>query len=108
MDCGRMKGNLEAILLSVTGENGRLYGQEIVRQVQRRTQGKLVLGAGSLYPHLHRLEQRGCIHTETVQSPYRKGTVIPYTITDVGREDLAEQRRLARAFIHSLQELLRL
>ena len=108
VDRGRMKGNLEPILLSVIEEHGRLYVQEIVRVVSERTQGGLVLQAGSLYPPLHRLEQRGCAHTETVKSPHGKGAVTYYTLTDVGRETLAEQRRLARAFIHGLQELLHL
>lgn len=108
VDRGRMKGNLEAILLSVTGEHGRVYGQEIVRVVGERTQGGLVLQAGSLYPSLRRLKQRGCVCIETVTSRRNHGHVTYYTITDVGREKLAEQRRLARAFIHGLQKLPRL
>ena len=94
--------------MSVIDEHERLYGQEIVRVVQERTQGGLVLQAGSLYPSLRRLEQRGCVYTETMTSPRNHGHVTYYTITDVGREDLAEQRKLARAFIRGLQKLLRL
>lgn len=38
---------MKVILLPVINERGRLYGQEIVREVQRRTQEKLVLHAAS-------------------------------------------------------------
>ena len=108
VDRGRMKGNLEAILLSVIDEHGRLYAQEIVRVVSERTQGGLVLQPASLYPPLHRLKQRGCVSTETVTFLRGQSNVTHYTLTDVGREALAEQRSLTRAFIHGLQELLHL
>ncbi len=108
MDRTRMKGNLEVILLTVIADEGPLYGLEIVREVQSRTQGALVLAAGSLYPPLHRLEKRGWIRSETRRSPHGSGTVTYYTVTEAGRDALAEQRELTKTFIQTLQELLRL
>lgn len=103
-----MKGNLETILLAVIDGKGRVYGQEIVREVQTRSGGALLLGPGSLYPPLRRLEQRGWIHGERQFSPTGNGEVTYYTLTESGRAGLTKQRELTRAFIRDLEKLTRL
>ena len=51
-----LKGTLKTIVLKLLEENGRMYGYEITREVERLTEGKIQLSWGALYPALHKLE----------------------------------------------------
>lgn len=103
-----MKGNLPALLLTVIADEGPLYGLEIVREVETRTHGELVLTAGGLYPALRRLENKGWVRVETRRPPQGGGPVSYYTITEAGRDALASEREETRAFWQKLMEALRL
>lgn len=98
------------ILLSVTNEVA--HGYHIKRMVEERTNGAVLLGAGTLYSALQRMSNDGLI-TET-DPPQDAGELEPgsrwrfYTITPQGRGVLkAEIARLeadleaARAVVRS-------
>jgi PadR family transcriptional regulator, regulatory protein PadR len=63
------KGFMETVLLSVIACHGPVYGYDIVRIVRESSQGFFALNAGSLYPSLARLMQRGWTDVKLAASP---------------------------------------
>ena len=59
-----LKGTLQTILLQLLADEGRMYGYEITQRVKERTEGKIALTEGALYPSLHKLEAEGLLRTE--------------------------------------------
>jgi PadR family transcriptional regulator PadR len=59
-----LKGTLKTIILHLLDEKGRMYGYEITQEVKRRTNDKLKLTEGALYPSLHKLEADGLIKSQ--------------------------------------------
>ncbi len=52
----------DAIILKLLSEN-QMYGYEIIKKVDERTQGAFQWKEGTLYPCLHRLEAEGLIES---------------------------------------------
>ena len=71
------------ILLSLKQE---LHGYAIMQSVKELTQGRIILGAGTVYSSLGKLESDGLI--EGVREEGRRKI---YTITPIGREILHEE-----------------
>jgi PadR family transcriptional regulator PadR len=80
-----LKGVLDMCLLSVISEEPS-YGYEMARKLEDR--GLPLVGEGSIYPLLSRLQRRGLIESYTVESkggPPRKY----YRIAEEGRNVLS-------------------
>lgn len=84
------KGSLEMILLCLIAKK-ETYGYEIIANLNDRCAS--VLGyakEGTVYPILYRLEEAGLIQGRIVPSAANGGSKKYYTLTDNGRENLAE------------------
>ena len=55
-----LKGNTETLLLSLL-RNQPMYGYQIIKELEKRSQGYFRFKEGTLYPALHRLEAAGLI-----------------------------------------------
>ena len=55
-----MKGNIDSLLLSLIGQQP-MYGYQILKELERKSQGYFRFKEGTLYPALHRLEKTGLI-----------------------------------------------
>lgn len=86
-----LDGHVDTLLLAVL-EAGPSYGYEIVRELNNRAEGLLKLGEGTVYPVLHRMEDRGLI-----ASQWREGRAGRprkyYKLTPAGRKAMVENRR---------------
>src|SRR6201997_1295208 len=80
------KGALEMAALASLW-NGRLYGLEIIRSLESRSQ--LVLAEGTIYPILNRLKAEGMLTSEWVEAEAGHPRKY-YTLTASGRERLRE------------------
>ena len=79
------------ILLAVRKPN---HGYGITQEVEQLTNGRVILGAGTLYGAIQTLVKKGwiAIYSEDLDSRRKK----EYLITEVGKEVFAEEtRRLA-------------
>ena len=83
------------ILLAVRTPN---HGYGIIQEVERLTNGRVTLGAGTLYGAIQTLEKKGWIRIYSVDTQSRKKK--EYVITAEGREAFEEERT-------RLEELLR-
>lgn len=87
-----------AVEILLTLSKGRQHGYAIKLDIEERAGGDYVLGSGSLYQALRRLERRGLLAVDTAAPPSgdaRRGKV--YCIEDAGRAALeAELARMRR------------
>jgi PadR family transcriptional regulator, regulatory protein PadR len=85
-----LDGNMDTLLLAVLSE-GPSYGYQMVQDLNAKAPGVLKTGEGTIYPVLHRLEER-----ELIQSSWRAGETGRqrryYRITPRGKKALSENR----------------
>jgi DNA-binding PadR family transcriptional regulator len=104
MDTNQLKGNLELILLSVL-ESSEMYGLEITKEVQERTNGYFTFSIGSLYPALHRLERAGFVEGEFRPAPRGGSPVKYYRLSETGRTELNARKRDFETFATAVKSL---
>jgi transcriptional regulator len=86
-----LKGTTETFILAVVAETP-CHGYQLVKQLQRQSEGILQLGEGTLYPRLYKLEAKGWITgTWDTGSTGRRRRV--YRITTCGRRQLAQRAK---------------
>ena len=60
MDKSLLSGSMAMLLLQLLSEKDR-YGYEMIEALRQRSQNVFELKAGTLYPLLHSLEDKGCL-----------------------------------------------
>ena len=84
-----LKGLIDPIILS-TIDRLPMYGYQIVKELERRTEGYLKLKGGTIYPSLLRLEKDGLVSSRWMQVTRNRGRRY-YEITEKGRQFLASR-----------------
>ncbi|HLU31146.1 MAG TPA: PadR family transcriptional regulator [Acidimicrobiia bacterium] len=85
-------------------EKGESYGYAILKRVRELSDGELEWTDGMLYPLLHRLHRLGYVTTEWRTPPEGRRRKY-YSITDDGREALAEHKRQWAAVTRALRDI---
>jgi PadR family transcriptional regulator PadR len=98
-------GTLELIVLQLL-QAEPTNGYDLTLRIQAVTNDVLSVNAGSLYPALYRLEQRGLLRASWVDSETGRRTKL-YSVTRAGRAHLAEQRERWQRFTGALTAILR-
>ncbi|HEV2419213.1 MAG TPA: PadR family transcriptional regulator [Terriglobia bacterium] len=81
-----LKGTLDMLILKITAL-GPMHGYGIAQRIQQISRDFFQLQQGSLYPALHRLEDRGWLKAEwKTTETGREGKF--YSLTRVGRKQL--------------------
>jgi transcriptional regulator len=100
-----LQGTLDLLVLK-TLSWGPAHGFSVARSIQELTDDVLQVGEGSLYPALHRLEERGWVDSEWRRSENNRKAKF-YTLTAAGRAQLraetATWSRLTGAIAKVLQ-----
>ncbi len=99
-----MKGTVVPIMLKLLAEK-EMYGYEIIKVVNERTNDALAWKEGTIYPWLHRLEQDGLIAGtwhDSAEGRKRKY----YAITRKGQAELAHKVEEWRALASAVSVLL--
>ncbi|MCU1333220.1 MAG: transcriptional regulator, PadR-like family [Candidatus Angelobacter sp.] len=101
-----LPGTLDLLILK-TVVLEPMHGWGIAQRIQQISQDMLQVGQGSLYPALHRLEQRGWISSEWSTSDNNRRARF-YSLTRSGRnqleKELGEWERLSAAIALVLQQ----
>jgi transcriptional regulator len=82
-----LQGTLDMLILR-TLLYGPAHGHQIGKHIQRTTNEFLQMQHGSLYPALHRLEQRGWVAAKWEMAPDRNREFKYYRLTEKGRKQL--------------------
>ena len=99
-----LAGTLELIVLQLL-EGEPTNGYDLTLRIQAISKDVLKVNAGSLYPALYRLEQRGLLKPTWVTSETGRRTK-SYSVTSAGRKQLAEQRADWKRFTGALAAIL--
>lgn len=101
-----LQGTLDLLILR-TLVLEPMHGWGIAQRIQQISQDVLQVGQGSLYPALHRLEQRGWIGSEWSTSDKNRRAKF-YSLTRAGKNQLekevGEWERLSAAIALVLQQ----
>jgi PadR family transcriptional regulator PadR len=99
----QLKGHLDLLLLSVLA--GRpAHGYAVITALRDRSQGEVVLPEGTVYPALHRLEERGLLHSHWAEQAGRRRRL--YEITAEGATALTRLRGEWRRFQDGVQAVV--
>ena len=99
-----LQGTLDVLILK-TLSPGTMHGWGIAQRIQRLSQDVLEVNQGSLYPALHRLEQKGWIQAEWGSSENNRRARF-YTLTRTGRRQLAEETEEWQRFAAAVGRVL--
>jgi PadR family transcriptional regulator PadR len=99
-----IKGSTDSLLLCLIGQQP-MYGYQIIRELENRSQGYFKYKEGTLYPALHRLEKSGLLsaqwHTTSGGRQRRY-----YHITEKGRDVLVERRTQLMDFFAAMNTII--
>lgn len=90
-DTPLLLGTLDLLILKALSLQP-LHGLGVSRRVEQITRGAYVVGPGSLFPALHRLEQRGWLAASEGESETKRRAKY-YRLTAAGRRRLTEQSK---------------
>ena len=85
-----LQGTLDLLVLKAL-TLGPLHGWGISKRIRQLSREVLEVNQGSLYPALHRLEDRGLVSSEWGVSDEGRRAKF-YTLTDAGRAQFANER----------------
>ena len=98
-----MRGAAPLAVLTLL-QGGEMYGYELVKALDRRTDGVLGLGQSTLYPMLYNLEAKGLVAARLEQGTAGRPRKY-YRLTDRGRKRLAKDRAQWEALAAALGKL---
>ena len=105
MDKALLSGSTAMLLLKLLEEQD-MYGYQMIETLARRSDHTFDLKAGTLYPLLHTLEERGDIEAylewEGGTRPRRY-----YRLTAAGRGRLVEKEQEWRQYVGAVEQVLR-
>lgn len=99
-----LQGTLDLIVLQLLRAEPT-NGYDLAQRIQAVSRDVLQVNAGSLYPALYRLEERGLIEAEWRETPAGRRAKV-YSVTAAGRKQLAEQRAHWARFSGALGAIL--
>jgi PadR family transcriptional regulator PadR len=91
-----MKGSTSLLVLSVI-ERKDMYGYQIIKDIELRSEKVFTLNEGTLYPILHSLEKEKLLVSYWDESESARKRKY-YRMTDKGRKELARKREEWRGF----------
>jgi len=98
MNYGRelLKGSTDSLLLCLLN-NQPMYGYQIIKELQKKSQGYFQFKEGTLYPALHRLERAGFVKGKWQKLPGGQERRY-YFITEKGQIAFDERSATWRGF----------
>ena len=99
-----LQGTLDVLVLK-TLSAGAMHGWGISQRIQQLSQDVLEVNQGSLYPALHRLEEKGWIEAEWGNSENNRRARF-YSLTRLGRRQLAEETESWERFAAAVGRVL--
>jgi PadR family transcriptional regulator, regulatory protein PadR len=99
-----LQGTLDLLILK-TLSWGPAHGYAISRWIQQLTGEVLAIGEGSLYPALHRLEERGWVVAEWRLSENKRRAKF-YSLTTGGRRQLKTETESWSRFVGAIGAVL--
>jgi PadR family transcriptional regulator, regulatory protein PadR len=101
-----LHGSIDLLVLKTLSQKGPLHGYGIVLHIQTASNELLSVEEGSLYPALHRMEQRGWISSEWALTELRRKAKY-YKLTAAGRKELEKAQDSFEQLVKGVRAILR-
>ena len=101
-----LQGSLDLLVLKTLSQVGELHGYGIVLHIQKASDELLRVEEGSLYPALHRMEQRRWVSSEWALTETGRRAKY-YKLTAPGRKQLEEAEREFEQLVKGVRAILR-
>lgn len=98
-----LKGSTGTLILTLLDQRD-LYGYELIKELERRSDGTFLLKEGTLYPILHGMEAEQWVEAYWSEVDGRKRKY--YRISDKGRRQLQEKKQEWRLFRNAVDRVL--
>lgn len=99
-----LQGTLDLLVLK-TLQSGPTHGWEIAQRIQLLSEDVLQVNQGSLYPALHRLEDKGLVASEWGTSDNNRSAKY-YKLTAAGRKQLQAETETWQRFSWAITRVL--
>ncbi len=104
IDKGLIGGSTILLILSLLEESDK-YGYEIIRELEIRSEKTFQFKEGTLYPVLHKLDNKGFIKSYLLKGDTGKERKY-YQITGGGRKQLADEKEKWERFSTSINKVI--
>ena len=101
-----LQGTLDLLVLKTLAQTGEMHGYGIVVHIQRASDELLRVEEGSLYPALHRMEQREWIAADWAMTETHRRAKY-YRLTAAGRKRLEEEEKNFEHLVKGVRAILR-
>jgi PadR family transcriptional regulator PadR len=101
-----LQGTLDLLILQVVAL-GPVHGYAIAQRLQQTSKDVLQVQQGTLYPALHRLEERGWLKAEWRDTDTGREAKF-YSLTKAGKARLEQERSEWERMAHAIWLVLRL
>lgn len=98
-----VSGSISLLLLKLLEEQD-MYGYQMIETLRARSDHTFDMKAGTLYPLLHTLEQKGFVEAREDTASARPRRY--YHLTDCGRKQLADQETEFRTYASTVLRIL--
>jgi PadR family transcriptional regulator PadR len=99
-----LKGSIDSLLLCLIGQQP-MYGYQIIKELEWRSQGYFKFKEGTLYPALHRLEKAGLLGGRWQILPNGRQRRY-YHITEKGLHGLVAERSQWQDFLAAMNLII--
>ena len=103
LDKSLVSGSMALLIMKLL-EDGDKYGYQMIEELKQRSDDTFHLKAGTLYPLLHSLEQKGFIEAWEENAGGRPRRY--YRLTERGRGQLAEKEAEWRSYTRGVSLVL--
>jgi DNA-binding PadR family transcriptional regulator len=93
-----LRGSTDVLLLSLIDRLGSTYGYQIIKEIEKRSQGFFRFKEGTIYPALRKLENEGLLRGEWREMPNGQARRY-YRLTQKGRGMLSKKMLIWQNFI---------
>ena len=100
-----LQGTLDMLILKAL-EGDAQHGYAVARTIERSTGDVLSVEEGSLYPALHRMEQRGWISSRWGRSENKRRAKF-YRLTNLGRRQLTQEAEEWERYARAVARMMR-
>jgi len=100
------KGSLQLCVMALLSRE-EMYGYEIIKTLQRESDGFFDLKEGTLYPILYRLEDKKYVKSQWLRKDKSKPPRNYYTITPAGKKALKEAIIDFQDMVKSTEKILK-
>ena len=100
------KGTTTVVILKLLVDVGEpMYGYQIIRRLEERSDGYLEFKEGLIYPRLHQMERQGLLQSEWLGEPGTRRRKV-YTVTEAGHRRLEDEMSQWRSLSATLSRML--